>query len=121
MFEDFSPNFKCSHLTIIHHSLVNCIETLYPLLLRNQICDTIKDWVQRTLSFSPLTAWETDQDMEKWLQLVLSCYPLRAVGGSKALNLERDIDPVERSLLLDLFQKQRHAGKSTTTNQLPMV
>ena len=27
----------------------------------NQICDTIKDWVQRTLSFPPLTAWETGQ------------------------------------------------------------
>lgn len=87
----------------------------------NQICDTIKDWVQRTLSFPPLTAWETGQDMEEWLQLVLSCYPLRALGGSKALNLERDIDPVERSLLLDLFRKQRHAGKSAAASQLPMV
>ena len=46
----------------------------------NKICDTIKDWVQRTLSFPPLTAWETRQDMEEWLQLVLSCFPLRAVG-----------------------------------------
>ena len=72
-------------------------------LKENKICDTIKDWVQRTLSFPPLTAWEIEEDMEEWLQLVLSCYPLCAVGGSKALNLERDIDPVERSLLLDLF------------------
>lgn len=59
--------------------------------------------------------------MEEWLQLVLSCYPLSAVGGSKALNLERDIDPVERSLLLDLFRKQKHAGKLAAASQLPVV
>ena len=87
----------------------------------NQICDTIKDWVQRTLLFPPLTAWETGRDMEEWLQLVLSCYPLCAVGGSKSLNLERDIDLVERSLQLNLFRKQRHAGKSAAASQLQMV
>lgn len=30
-----------------------------PTFEENQICDTIKDWIQRTLSFPPLTAWET--------------------------------------------------------------
>ena len=59
--------------------------------------------------------------MEEWLHLVLSCYPLTVVGGSKALNLERDIDPVERSLLLDLFRKQKHAAKSAAASQLPVV
>ena len=31
----------------------------------NQICDTIKDWIQRTLLFPPLAAWETGQG--KWM------------------------------------------------------
>lgn len=59
--------------------------------------------------------------MEEWLQLVLSCYPLSAVGGLKALNLERGINPLERSLLLDLFRMQRQAGKSVAASQLPVV
>ncbi|XP_059626408.1 E3 ubiquitin-protein ligase listerin isoform X2 [Cornus florida] len=88
----------------------------------NQMHDAIKDWLQRTLSFPPLTAWQTGEEMEDWFQLVISCYPLSAIGGTQRLKPERGISHEERALLLELFQKQRHgAGGSATANKLPMV
>lgn len=60
--------------------------------------------------------------MEDWFQLVISCYPLSAISRMQGLKPERDISPVERTLLLELFRKQRHgAGSSTAANKLPTV
>lgn len=89
----------------------------------NLMHDAITDWLQRALVFPPLTTWQTGQDaVEEWLHLVLSCYPLSAIGGVEALKPERDIRCEERTLLLALFRKQRH-GVSTSSgaNQLPMA
>lgn len=61
-------------------------------------------------------------DMDDWLRLVISCYPLRAAGGVLTLKPEREISPVERSLLVELFRKLRHAASaSPATKKLPMV
>lgn len=85
----------------------------------NQVQDTIRGWLQRTLLFPPLVTWQSGEDMEEWFQLVISCYPLSATGGAELFKLERNISHDERTLLLDLFRKQRHGGG--IANQLPVV
>lgn len=61
-------------------------------------------------------------DMEEWFWLVISCYPLSTMGGIQALKPERNISAIERTLLLELFRKQRHvAGVTAAANQLPVV
>lgn len=61
-------------------------------------------------------------DVEEWFQLVISCYPFNAIGGIQALNLGRIVGPVEKTLLLELFRKQRcGVGTSTVTNHPPAV
>jgi hypothetical protein len=46
-------------------------------------------------------------DIEDWMQVVLSCFPLRITGGSHKLVVvvEQEISDTERSLMLTLFQK----------------
>ncbi|CAK7351987.1 unnamed protein product [Dovyalis caffra] len=84
--------------------------------------DTVKDWLQRILSFPSLVTWQTGQDMEEWFQLVFACYPLSAMGDTKSLKLERDISPEESILILDVFRKQRHGVSALAgSNQLPVV
>ncbi|KAI4305367.1 hypothetical protein L6164_028737 [Bauhinia variegata] len=84
--------------------------------------DIMKDWLERALRLPPLITWQTGEDMEDWLRLVISCYPFTAIGSPQALKPERSITPAERKHLYALFQKQRHvAGGSATINQLPMV
>lgn len=85
----------------------------------NQVWDTIRGWLQRSLLFPPLAAWQSGEDMEEWFQLVISCYPLSATGGAELFKLERNISHDERTLLLELFRKQRHGGG--IANQLPVV
>lgn len=87
-----------------------------------QIHCTIEDWLRRTLSLSSLSAWQAGKDMDDWLQLVISCYPLKTVGSVQALKPERDISLVERALLIELFRKLRHvASASPAAKKLPMV
>ena len=58
--------------------------------------------------------------MEDWLQLVISCYPFNAIGGIQALNLGRIASLEEKTLLLELFRKQRHSEAiSVIANQRP--
>ncbi|KAK2652877.1 hypothetical protein Ddye_012733 [Dipteronia dyeriana] len=97
-----------------------CNEDVDPYAVeQNQVQDTIKSWLQRTLLFPPLVTWQTGQDMEEWFQLVISCYPLSATGGTEPLKLERHISHEERTLLINLFRKQRHGAGATI--QLPVV
>ncbi|KAK1398109.1 E3 ubiquitin-protein ligase listerin [Heracleum sosnowskyi] len=85
-----------------------------------QIHGTVEDWLQRTLSLTSLTAWQTD--MDDWLQLVISCYPLKNMDGTRALKPVRDISSVEKTLLVELFRKLRHmVSASPATKKLPMV
>ncbi|GLT26789.1 hypothetical protein SLA2020_018310 [Shorea laevis] len=94
----------------------------HDMLEVNQIQHTIKSWLQRTLSFPPLLTWQSGEDMEEWFQLIISCYPLQAVGGADVMKLERPIGQEEKILLLDLFRKQRHdVARSVAANQLPVV
>ncbi|XP_050216478.1 E3 ubiquitin-protein ligase listerin [Mercurialis annua] len=82
----------------------------------------IKDWLRRILSFPPLTVWKTGEGMEELFQLVIACYPFRAVGITKSLKLERNISLEEKMLILSLFRKQRqNASVSAVSNQLPLV
>jgi len=51
-------------------------------------------------------------DLEEWVQLIISCYPLRETGvpGSCKVEVVRDINHLEKPLLLSLFQKQRSSN-----------
>ncbi|PKI58456.1 hypothetical protein CRG98_021141 [Punica granatum] len=68
---------------------------------------TIIHWLERALSFPPLLTWHSGQDMEEWLLLVISCYPMNVSDRLKAPKPEWMISIKERTLLLDLFRKQR--------------
>ncbi|XP_020522309.1 E3 ubiquitin-protein ligase listerin isoform X2 [Amborella trichopoda] len=71
---------------------------------------SVSDWLQKSLTASPITLWPTGQpELEEWVQVALSCYPLGPTGGTSALNLDssRDVSHEEKKLLLNLFRKQR--------------
>ncbi|CAN1180129.1 E3 ubiquitin-protein ligase listerin, partial [Linum perenne] len=89
-------------------------------LLEQKLQDILKDWLHRTLMFPPLVEWTSGQDMEEWVELVIACYPLSLTPCSKSLKLERDISLEEKTLVLDLFRKQKHRTTSVV-NQLPVV
>ncbi|KAL5580602.1 hypothetical protein UlMin_013044 [Ulmus minor] len=89
---------------------------------QNRVQDIIIDWLQKTLASPPLIMCQTGQDVEDWIHLVVSCYPFSASEGIQTLNVGRIISPVERTLLLQLFRKQRDsAGASTMANWPPML
>ncbi|XP_072959491.1 E3 ubiquitin-protein ligase listerin [Typha angustifolia] len=72
----------------------------------NDLLNVILSWLQTAISC--LSSGDpSQQDLEEWVQVVLSCYPLRVIGGFGKLGVElkRDISSVERSLLLNLFRK----------------
>ncbi|CAN1266381.1 E3 ubiquitin-protein ligase listerin [Linum perenne] len=88
--------------------------------LEQKLQDILKDWLHRTLMFPPLVEWTSGQDMEEWIELVIACYPLSLTPCSKSLKLERDISLEEKTLVLDLFRKQKHRT-TAVVNQLPVV
>ncbi|EEF44675.1 conserved hypothetical protein [Ricinus communis] len=88
----------------------------------NWMQDTVRDWLQRVLAFPPLVAWQAGEGMEEWFQLVIACYPLRAMGNTKSLKLERNISLEEKTLIFDLFRKQRqNPSLLVVGKQLPVV
>ncbi|XAR60795.1 hypothetical protein NMG60_11034309 [Bertholletia excelsa] len=88
----------------------------------NEMEDTIRDWLHRTLQLPPANTWQTGEEMEDWFQLVISCYPMSALAGMQELKPARDISATERSLLLELFRKQKHGtGSLAVANSLPTV
>jgi E3 ubiquitin-protein ligase listerin len=60
----------------------------------------------------------TFSDIEDWMQVVLSCFPLRITGGARELVavVEREISDTERSLMLTLFQKYQIFYGSTASS-----
>lgn len=86
-----------------------------------EVQEAIMDWLQRTVSFPPLNAWQTRADMEDWFHLVISCYPVRPIEGGKGLRPERYVSSTERMLLFELFQKQRKSSALSVINKLPVV
>ncbi|KAG5403658.1 hypothetical protein IGI04_009777 [Brassica rapa subsp. trilocularis] len=61
------------------------------------------------------------RDMQDWFQLVLSCYPV-SEKAEEDKALKRHVSNEERTLLLDLFRKQRQIpGASGVVTQLPAV
>ncbi|KAL1217589.1 E3 ubiquitin-protein ligase listerin [Cardamine amara subsp. amara] len=81
----------------------------------------LKGWLERSLSFPPLVLWQSGEDVQDWFQLVISCYPV-SEKAEEAKELQRHVSDEERTLLLDLFRKQRQdPGASSVVNQLPAV
>ncbi|CAM8955449.1 unnamed protein product [Rhodiola kirilowii] len=94
--------------------LTCCENDLFP--------ETIRDWLQRALSFRPLTEGTPEQDMIYWFQLVVSCYPMNSKGGVEGLKTERNVRSDEEKLLYALFRKQRiSVGSISATKLLPPV
>lgn len=59
--------------------------------------------------------------MQDWFQLVISCYPVSKTA-EETKELQRHVSNEERTLLLDLFRKQRQVpGASSVVTQLPAV
>lgn len=58
--------------------------------------------------------------MEDWLQLVISCFPVNVTELIDGIKPGRYAFPVERTILYELFLKQRH-GASAVINKLPLV
>ncbi|GER35478.1 E3 ubiquitin-protein ligase listerin [Striga asiatica] len=77
------------------------------------------DWLKKIVSFPPLNAWQDGEDMEHWLQLVISCFPL-STQKVQGIRSQRDVLSTEREALYELFQKQRQAS-SAVINKLPVV
>ncbi|KAL8531325.1 hypothetical protein ACS0TY_008085 [Phlomoides rotata] len=76
------------------------------------------DWLKRTVTFPPLNAWKTGEDMEDWIQLVISCFPIKVTELMDGIKPDRYAFPMERAILYELFQKQRQ-GASGIINKLP--
>jgi E3 ubiquitin-protein ligase listerin len=57
-------------------------------------------------------------DVENWMQVALSCFPLRITGGGQNLviRVEREISDAEKSLILTLFQKYQIFYNSTASS-----
>ncbi|XP_010446177.1 PREDICTED: E3 ubiquitin-protein ligase listerin-like [Camelina sativa] len=77
------------------------------------------NWLEKSLSFPPLVLWQSGEDMQDWFQLVISCYPV-SEKAEEAKELRRHMSNEERTLLLDLFRKQKQdPGASSIVTQLP--
>ncbi|GLJ37723.1 hypothetical protein SUGI_0766400 [Cryptomeria japonica] len=66
-------------------------------------------WLERANSGPPLILCQKDQsDVEDWVNVAISCFPLSPVGRVCALTMasSADISNEKRKLLLSLFQKQ---------------
>ncbi|KAL6642217.1 hypothetical protein ACP70R_020398 [Stipagrostis hirtigluma subsp. patula] len=74
-------------------------------------------WLNAAIScLSTDTRDVPEQDIEDWMQVVLSCFPLRITAGVQklVLTVEREISDAEKSLLLTLFLKyQTFYNKAT--------
>ncbi|XP_018456688.1 E3 ubiquitin-protein ligase listerin [Raphanus sativus] len=81
----------------------------------------LRGWLERSLSFPPLVLWQSGEDMQDWFQLVVSCYPVSEMAG-EAKAPQMHVSNEERTLLLDLFRKQRQVpAASSVVSQLPAV
>ncbi|KAL0735081.1 hypothetical protein Bca4012_011291 [Brassica carinata] len=81
----------------------------------------LRGWLERSLSFPPLVLWQSGEDMQDWFQLVISCYPVSEMA-EEAKAPQMHVSNEERTLLLDLFRKQRQVpGASSVVTQLPAV
>lgn len=82
------------------------------------------NWHQRALSFPPLGfGGPGEPDLEEWVQLIISCYPLQVTGiaGTCRVEVAMDISDLEKSLLLSLFQKQRSGFDVSPISETPSV
>ncbi|XP_047052085.1 LOW QUALITY PROTEIN: E3 ubiquitin-protein ligase listerin-like [Lolium rigidum] len=69
---------------------------------------SILSWLEEAISCLSSSPREVaQQDIEDWMQVVLSCFPLRITGGTSKLivKFEREISDAETSLLLTLFSR----------------
>ncbi|ESQ42538.1 hypothetical protein EUTSA_v10012416mg [Eutrema salsugineum] len=83
--------------------------------------DFLRGWLETSLSFPPLVLWQNGEDMQDWFQLVISCYPV-SENAEEAKALQRHVSNEERTLLLDLFRKQKQLpAASSVVTQLPAV
>ncbi|KAK1632618.1 hypothetical protein QYE76_006933 [Lolium multiflorum] len=77
---------------------------------------SILSWLEEAISCLSSSPREVaQQDIEDWMQVVLSCFPLKITGGTSKLivKFEREISDAETSLLLTLFSRYQTFYGST--------
>ncbi|ONM19885.1 E3 ubiquitin-protein ligase listerin isoform X2 [Zea mays] len=122
LFIGSSVNRKCLKILpyvmtsiIKQFSALNNGDSSYADLVRK----SIQSWLDATISCLSSSSREVPvQDIEDWMQVVLSCFPLRITGGARELVavVEREISDTERSLMLTLFQKYQIFYGSTASS-----
>ncbi|RLM58440.1 hypothetical protein C2845_PM18G00190 [Panicum miliaceum] len=85
---------------------------------------SILSWLEAAISCLSSSPREVPvQDIEDWMQVALSCFPLSITGGAQRLvvTVEREISDAEISLMLTLFQKYQFfyngAASSLSTSE----
>ncbi|XP_062198194.1 E3 ubiquitin-protein ligase listerin isoform X2 [Phragmites australis] len=106
-------NIKC--LKVLPFVMSTIIKPLSEKLKLNEdslyadlVGQNILSWFDKAISCLSSSPREVPvQDIEDWMQVVMSCFPLRITGGAQksVVMVEREISDAERSLLLTLFQK----------------
>ncbi|XP_009417968.2 E3 ubiquitin-protein ligase listerin isoform X1 [Musa acuminata AAA Group] len=73
----------------------------------NLVRTYIISWLEKSLSFPSLCLGKTEQNVGEWIQVVISCFPLRTTleTGNSIVDLLRHASNNESSLLLSLFRK----------------
>ncbi|XP_010535346.1 PREDICTED: LOW QUALITY PROTEIN: E3 ubiquitin-protein ligase listerin [Tarenaya hassleriana] len=89
--------------------------------IQQELDVVLRGWLQKTLLFPPLVIWRSEEDMQDWFQLVISCYPV-SEKTEEANKQERCVSNEERTLLLNLFRKQKQGpNAASVVNRLPAV
>ncbi|XP_042375342.1 E3 ubiquitin-protein ligase listerin-like isoform X4 [Zingiber officinale] len=99
-------------------------EILKDSLHENPTRKYVMSWLENSLSFPSIISAKTEQDVEEWIQAVISCYPLRTTmeTGKFEVSLLRNVSNEEATLLLSLFRKQVcFNDASAATNQKQII
>ncbi|TVU50797.1 hypothetical protein EJB05_02187 [Eragrostis curvula] len=113
LFVDSVVNRKClKALPFVMSTMVKTLSEKWKLDKDSSYADlmgkSILSWLDATISCLSSSPMEVpEQDVEDWMQVALSCFPLRITGGGRKLviTVEREIGDAEKSLVLTLFQK----------------
>lgn len=108
LFIGSTVNRKC--LRSLPFVMSTIIKPLTPKMRSNEVLlgKSILCWLHEAISCLSSSPREVaQQDIEDWMQVVVSCFPLKITGGTPKLvvKFEREISDAETSSLLSLFSR----------------
>jgi hypothetical protein len=130
LFKGSTVNIKC--LKVLPFVMSTIIKPLPQKLNEDSpygdlVRKSILSWLEAAISCLSSSPREVPvQDIEDWMQVALSCFPLSITGGAQRLvvRVEREISDAEISLMLTLFQKYQFfyngAASSLSTSETVM-